>query len=205
VALSGEIIPLFPLNVVLFPGTPLPLHIFEPRYRQMTRECLEEKREFGVVLARKDGIAAVGCTAEIVKVVKRYEDGRSDILTMGRRRFRVNEVIDDKAYYQGRVEFLAEAAEEEDPRMVEGLRELYAEVHRLVYEREGGEVAAEASLAYAIAAELPLEVDYKQELLQLDSEAERRQVLAERLEAWARELRGLAQARKKAGGNGHGR
>jgi Lon protease-like protein len=203
---SVELIPLFPLNVVLFPGAPLPLHIFEPRYRQMTRECLEQKREFGVVLARKNGIAAVGCTAEIAKVVKQYEDGRSDILTVGRRRFRVEGVLDDKPYYQGRVEFLVERTTEEDPKTAERLLALYAEVHRLVYRREGGVVPAGAvSLAYGIAAELPLAVDYKQELLELDSEARRRQVLAERLEAWAQELRRLARARKKAGGNGHGR
>ena len=204
--MSGDLLPLFPLNVVLFPGTPLPLHIFEPRYRQMTRECLEEKREFGVVLARKEGIAAVGCSAEIVKVVKQYEDGRSDILTVGRRRFRVGEVLEDKPYYQGRVAFLSEAAGKEDPSTAERLLVLYAEVHRLVYGREGDPVPAEAvSLAYSVAAELPLDVEHKQELLELDSETERRGMLIERLEAWAEELRRATRAREKAGGNGHGR
>jgi len=204
--MNGELLPLFPLNVVLLPGTPLPLHIFEPRYRQMTRECLEQNREFGVVLARAQGIAAVGCSAEIVKVVKRYEDGRSDILTRGRRRFRVEEVFDDKPYYQGRVEFLPEPASEEDAKTAERLLALYAEVHRLVHGREGAAVpAAGASLAYSVAAELPLDVEHKQELLELDSEPERRRRLAERLEAWAEELRQVARARKKAGGNGHGR
>ena len=204
--MSGELLPLFPLNVVLFPGTPLPLHIFEPRYRQMTRECLEEKREFGVVLAQKEGIAAVGCSAEIVKLVKEYEDGRSDILTVGRRRFRVEEVLDDKPYYQGRVKFLSEAVVKEDPNAAERLLVLYAEVHRLVYEREGSAVPAEGStLAYSVAAELPLDVEFKQELLELESEPERRRALADRLEAWADELRRAARARQKAGGNGHGR
>jgi len=203
---SGELIPLFPLNVVLFPGTPLPLHIFEPRYRQMTQECLERKQEIGVGLARKEGIAAVGCSAEILRVVKQYEDGRSDILTVGRRRFRVEEVFDDKPYYQGRVEFLPEPAAKDDPHAAERLLVLYAEVHRLVYGREGGTVpAAGNSLAYSVAAELPLDVEFKQELLQLDSDAERRQALLERLAAWADELRRMARARKKAGGNGHGR
>lgn len=204
--MSGDLLPLFPLNVVLFPGTPLPLHIFEPRYRQMTRECLEEKREFGVVLAGKEGIASVGCSAEIAKVIKQYEDGRSDILTMGRRRFRVQEVFDDKPYYQGRVEFLPEPAAQNDPHTAERLLALYAEVHRLVYGREGGAVPAEGStLAYSVAAELPLEVEFKQELLELESEPERRRTLTERLEAWAEELRSAARTRQKAGGNGHGR
>ncbi len=79
-----ERIPLFPLNVVLLPGADLPLHIFEPRYREMVKNCLEEKSEFGMLLSLPKGVARVGCTAEILDVVKRYEDGRMDILTAGR-------------------------------------------------------------------------------------------------------------------------
>ena len=88
-----ERIALFPLNVVLLPGTSLPLHIFEPRYRQMVNDCLEEKTEFGMLLAMPKGVARVGCTAEIVEVVKRYPDGRIDILTVGRAPFRVAELF----------------------------------------------------------------------------------------------------------------
>ena len=88
-----ERIPLFPLNVVLFPGEQLPLHIFEPRYRRMVRECLETKSPFGMLLALPNGIVRVGCSAEIVDVIKRYEDGRMDILTVGREPFRVLELF----------------------------------------------------------------------------------------------------------------
>src|SRR5690348_10834460 len=66
-----ERIPLFPLNVVLLPGASLPLHIFEPRYKEMVKACLEEKTEFGMLLALPKGVAKVGCTAEILEVVKR--------------------------------------------------------------------------------------------------------------------------------------
>ena len=68
---------LFPLDVVLFPGAPLPLHIFEPRYKEMISECLEQKRPFGMVRAQKDSLAEVGCTAVILNVLKKYEDHRS--------------------------------------------------------------------------------------------------------------------------------
>ena len=81
------LLPLFPLDVVLFPGTPLPLHIFEPRYKEMIGECLAEHRIFGVVRAVEQGLAEVGCTAEIVTVVKEYPDGRLDLVTEGRKRF----------------------------------------------------------------------------------------------------------------------
>ena len=80
---------LFPLEVVLFPGAPLPLHIFEPRYKEMISECLEQKRPFGMVRAQKDSLAEVGCTAVILNVFKKYEDGRLDIATQGKQRFEI--------------------------------------------------------------------------------------------------------------------
>src|SRR5260370_8468921 len=79
-----ERIPLFPLNVVLLPGAELPLHIFEPRYREMVKTCLEEKSEFGLLLSLPKGLARVGCTADIKAVVQRYQDARMDVLTAGR-------------------------------------------------------------------------------------------------------------------------
>src|SRR5215471_3205918 len=90
-----ERIPLFPLNVVLFPGEQRPLHIFEPRYRRMVRECLEAKSPFGMTLAHPDGIVRVGCTAEILEVLKRYPGGRSEILAIGRNPFRILELFTD--------------------------------------------------------------------------------------------------------------
>ena len=65
-----SLLPLFPLDLVLFPGTPLPLHIFEPRYREMISECLDQKKSFGVVRAKEEGVAEIGCTAEIITVTK---------------------------------------------------------------------------------------------------------------------------------------
>src|SRR5258707_13826771 len=96
--MGPERIPLFPLNVVLLPGAILPLHIFEPRYRQMVRHCLDEKREFGVLLALPKGIVRVGCTARVTEVVKRYNDGRMDIVTVGRFPFRITQLVNSDAY-----------------------------------------------------------------------------------------------------------
>ena len=84
----SSLLPLFPLDVVLLPGAPFPLHIFEPRYKEMIADCLAESQPFGVVRVKDDGIANLGCTAEITSIVKKYEDGRLDILTEGRRPFR---------------------------------------------------------------------------------------------------------------------
>jgi len=71
------------------PGTPLPLHIFEPRYKEMIAECLANNTQFGVVRALEEGVASVGCTAEIVTVTKEYPDGRLDLVAEGRNRFEV--------------------------------------------------------------------------------------------------------------------
>src|SRR6266849_8368252 len=98
-----SLIPLFPLDVVLFPGVPLPLHIFEPRYKEMIGECLAQHHSFGVVRAVEQGLAEVGCTAEIVTVVKEYPDGRLDLVTEGRQRFEVVRVNQERSFLQAEV------------------------------------------------------------------------------------------------------
>lgn len=110
-------IPLFPLHVVLFPGMPLPLHIFEPRYRKMIRDCLEVDRIFGVCLIRSGPEVGgpadpypVGTTCEILKVTH-LEDGQMHLTTVGRNRFRILRLIqDDQLYLEGEVELWPEDA-----------------------------------------------------------------------------------------------
>src|SRR5438105_3783113 len=75
-------IPLFPLNVVLFPHQPLPLHIFEPRYKKMVNDCLEKRLEFGVVLVHQGQLYQNGTCARIENILERFEDGRLKILTL---------------------------------------------------------------------------------------------------------------------------
>src|SRR5437764_305485 len=84
-----SLLPIFPLPLVLFPTIPLPLHIFEPRYKEMIGECLERNAVFGIIHARQEEMAEIGCTAKILDVIKRYEDGRLDILAQGLRRFEI--------------------------------------------------------------------------------------------------------------------
>jgi Lon protease-like protein len=109
-------VPLFPLNVVLFPGMPLPLHIFEPRYRKMVRDCLAADRTFGVCLIRSGPEVGgpadpypVGTTCEILKVTH-LDDGRMHLMTVGRRRFRVLRLFDEQPYLEGEIEIWPEEA-----------------------------------------------------------------------------------------------
>src|ERR1700730_8696586 len=103
--MKQQMLPLFPLSVVLFPRTTLPLHIFEDRYRQMIGDVMEDKSEFGVVLAGEKGICNSGCTAVVDKVLEQYPDGRLDLLAIGRRRFEILTLDDDKPYLRGEVSF----------------------------------------------------------------------------------------------------
>ncbi len=114
----GEMLPLFPLGAVLYPGMLLPLHIFEERYRQLVRDLLDgpEPRRFGVIAIRKGretGIGGVqslyeiGCTAALRRVDK-HEDGRYDIVAVGAERFRLLGLDQTRPYLQGEVEMLAE-------------------------------------------------------------------------------------------------
>src|SRR3954452_15477343 len=85
--MAGRLLPLFPLSLVVFPRTRLPLHIFEERYKEMIGIAIREESEFGIVLAKDEGIVNAGCTVKVERVLHRYPDGRMDILTMGQRRF----------------------------------------------------------------------------------------------------------------------
>src|SRR6185437_7031120 len=114
----GEMLPLFPLGAVLYPGMLLPLHIFEERYRQLVRDLLDgpEARRFGVIAIRKgretgvDGVQSlyeIGCIA-VLRRVDRHEDGRYDIVAVGTERFRLLRLDQTRPYPQGEVETLAE-------------------------------------------------------------------------------------------------
>src|ERR1700686_4541862 len=127
--MQDELLPLFPLQVVLFPRTPLPLHIFEERYKQMIGEVIRGKAEFGVVLAGEKGIVNTGCTASIEKVLKQYPDGRMDLITVGRRRFEIILLNDEKPYLRGAVEFFDdEGAEPIPPEVRKRVVDAYQEV-----------------------------------------------------------------------------
>jgi Lon protease-like protein len=198
-------IPLFPLNVVLMPGTPLPLHIFEERYKQMVEECLEAETEFGMVLADEAGTRRVGCTAKIVELVQRYEDGRMVILVEGSQRFELNNVLTGKPYYVGEIEYLEDGPGEDVTALAE---ECIALLERVIEAATEGSVGIEIeppyhNLSFAIAGRIEFELETRQEILELPTEKERlgkvKELLTEAVERLERDkaVREIAQA------NGH--
>ena len=200
-------LPLFPLNVVLLPGADMPLHIFEPRYRQMVRDCLETKSPFGMLLALPNGMAGTGCTAEILEVTNRYDDGRCDILTVGRDPFRVVELFSDEPLLRGDVDFLEDRRVPVNPRISRELIELYETCHTLIfddYPRDSNQSSDNTEMSYRIAAKLPMDLLWKQRILELRSEAERQERLVAYLREWAPHLQKEDTLRAQAAGNGHG-
>ena len=200
-----ERIPLFPLNVVLLPGADLPLHIFEPRYRRMVRNCVKNRTEFGMLLALPNGIAGIGCTAEVVKICKRYHDGRMDILTAGRAPFRVVELFEDDPLLEGTVDYLEDHPGASDSPLQRRLVELYEVCHTLIhgdYPRDSAEGSA-TGFSYRIAEKLPLDLLWKQALLELRTETERQERLVAYLRDWAPHLQKVEAARQSTDGS-HG-
>ena len=197
------LLPLFPLDVVLLPGAPLPLHIFEPRYKEMIAECRANNAPFGVIRALDEGLAEVGCTAEIVTVTKEYSDGRLDLVAEGRKRFEVLELNQDRSFLQAEVLLVPDdpglSAEDDKERAIQ----VHLEILSLAGAVQDLSAADQSALSFYLAGSLPLDLDFKQKLLATHWESQRIHAVAEYLESILPNLRRAARAREKAGGNGH--
>ena len=200
----SALLPLFPLDLVLLPGMPLPLHIFEPRYREMISECLDRSQHFGVLRGKEQEFAEIGCTAEILTVTKKYEDGRMDIVTEGRARFEVLQVNQERSFLQAEVIYLRDelgAASQEE--IAQALK-LHGEIMTLAgAEPERSSEVDEGQLSFHLAGSLPLDLDFKQSLLGMKSEAERLRAIISFFENILPAMRRTVHVRRKAGGNGH--
>ena len=199
-----SLLPLFPLDLVLLPGTPLPLHIFEPRYKEMIGECLEQNRPIGVVRSKEGAIAEIGCMAEIITVTKKYDDGRMDIVTQGRERFEVMHVSHERSFLQAEVVYLQDEPGAATSEEVAQALQLHGEIMRLAgAEAENVSDIDRQRLSFHLAGSLPLDLDFKQTLLGMKSEPERLQAVISFFEAILPTMRRTLHIRRKAGGNGH--
>jgi Lon protease-like protein len=203
------LIPLFPLGVVLLPGLPLPLHIFEERYKQMIGECLETDEVFGMVAYTGSEIKSIGCTARVTEVLKRYEDGRLDILTIGERRFAVTEQDESKSYLQGWVEFFDDEEEQLEDRDRElALRGLilHDELSRLLGSQsshDGSGAMELQEISFVLAGSEGFSLEEKQTFLEMTSTRERIRKAVPALEKLIERLKLTLEIKRIIGGNGH--
>lgn len=212
-------IPLFPLNMVVFPGQRVPLHIFEPRYRQLISDVLEQESEFGIALIARGREAgggaepvAVGCAVRI-REVQELPDGRFNIICEGTRRFRVLERLGETPYLRASVEFLPrpdDAQDEATAELAETVGALYRDHLGLTLAMEGGwqrrlrTPADPIRLADALAAEVDAPAREKQKILAADRLSTRLEIGQRLLEAANRALAQRVSLRRrfKLGGLG---
>ncbi len=177
-------LPIFPLGVVLFPGTPLPLHIFEPRYRRMLADCLETDRRFGITPAGRDDAlpdaGTVGCIGE-VRVNQELPDGRSNIIVVGVERFVLTRAMDDPApYFVALVQpFDDEPGTDPPDESAAQLRELFAGYYTLLRQLNDADPEAPTlpddalGLSFHVSAAIDADPGVKQRLLTERSTARR--------------------------------
>lgn len=202
--MPSELLPLFPLGVVLFPRTAVPLHIFEERYKEMIGESVADSSEFGIVLARENGVLNEGCAARVERVLKKYEDGRMDIVAVGTRRFQLQRLNDERNFLRGEVSFFDDAAgTSESPglrqKVTRGFQAMFAEqVREFPFEID----FEDPQVSFQMGQLLP-EVGIKQQLLSMRSENERLSRLMEVFPAFAAQRRITEQIKQVAPRNGH--
>jgi Lon protease-like protein len=202
--MPSRLLPLFPLHVVVFPRTHLPLHIFEDRYKEMVGKAIEENSEFGIVLAKEEGIVNAGCTVVVEKVIKKYPDGKMDILTCGRRRFEVVMLNEEKDYLRGEVQFFDD--DDAEPAPLEVQHEALSQYKSLL---ESGSVHApepnleDPQLSFQLAQGLQ-DVDFLNMLLRTRSETQRLRELNDFLVQYIPRQRHIARVRQAAPHNGFG-
>lgn len=211
--MNEPLLPLFPLELVLMPEAPLPLHIFEDRYKEMIGECLKAGKEsprtedFGVVLAKGKEVSRLGCSARIVNVTRTYDDGRMDIFTVGVRRFEILVANEERSFLRGGVEFFDD--DHDLPSEADAARaiELFRQMMRRIRKSQDIPIHLPRPyrhLSFRLVAPLGLDLDFKQHLLGMRNESQRLSEVIRAFEKLLPELDRAARAREKAGGNGHG-
>ena len=193
---------LFLLQGVLLPTEQVPLHVFEPRYRELIGECLERETEFGWVLADDDGFRDVGCCAALIGVLEEFDDGRLLVAVEGRERFRVERLTAGREFYTAEVESVADDGTVAKPEDVTRALVLYKSILDISEGESELPDAESPVLSYELAARIEFDVGPKQELLELRSEQERLTRVVEILDGTATQLAREKEARERASGNG---
>ena len=201
---SIDSLPLFPLDLVLYPNERLPLHIFEERYKDLTNYCLDHDVPFGIVRSADGNWAEVGTTARIETVVNRYEDGRMDIAVRGEERFRLHSVHEEKSYYTADVSLIEDEEEEVDL----DLKERVITQHMKLLELAGRTVRPDLYkdvdyLSYVLAQNAALDEEQKQELLEQPSETDRIRYLIDHFESLIPRIEEKEDVNRRIRSNGH--
>lgn len=172
-----ETIGLFPLSTVIFPESAIPLHVFEERYKKLINDCLRENTVFGINLNFNGKFSQIGCSVDIIDVINKYDDGKMDIIVGGRQRFKINSLIDGKAYHRANIEFFDDNKEELNQALFDKTLQTFnyfaEKITTIKIEKTSAQEIKGRRLSYHIAPKTGLSVDQKQDLLELRSENDR--------------------------------
>jgi Lon protease-like protein len=202
-------VPLFPLGVVLLPQMKLQLHIFEQRYKTMIVECLEEEKDFGIVYYDGSDIKSIGCMAHIQQVLKRYDDGRMDILTSGTTRFEIKKIYQEKTFLEADVLYFDDDDVEDVPvqsNVSEKAQALLLEVATITKQNPEDILPDSSnlqSLSFIIAAVNGFTNEEKQKFLEMHSVAHRINKGIEALEQIIERIKINQKIKNIVSGNGH--
>ena len=207
---SETIIPIFPLGLVLLPEMSLPLHIFEERYKSMIKVCMEQSMEFGIVYFIGKQFQTKGCTARIIKILKRYDDGRLDIMTHGENRFTIKELFDEKPYLEAKVEFFDDQPEKDTraenfQRLAQRGIQLLRQLNTTADQYENNQFTrrpAIKSASFSIASFDGFSFEEKQRFLEMTSTLQRLRKTVNALEKIAERLSITREIERIIGGNG---
>jgi Lon protease-like protein len=190
-----EKIGLFPLNIVVFPESSVPLHIFEPRYKELVNTALDGHKDFGINLVDSARLYQTGCTVEVSEISRRYPDGRLDVIVTGKQRYTLRSLREgEELYYVGIVDYFSD---DEDEPVDTNLRAecitLYNELIEIVYPGAADEyvldVVSTVVASFVIAQKAGLDILRKQELLEIRSENRRLEILQDYMERLLPDLR----------------
>ena len=203
--MPARLLPLFPLQVVVFPRTRLPLHIFEERYKEMVGEAIREQAEFGIVLARERSIAGAGCSVAVERVLARYPDGRMDILTHGRKRFEIVTLDEQLDYLRADVRYFDDDDQAQpEPEVRKQVLRHFDLLQKLGSAKGRSEPdLADPQLSFQLAQALP-DLDFLAGLLQQRSEASRLRQLNQYLAQYIPRQRVIERVQGVAPTNGFG-
>lgn len=203
-SIMTNFVPIFPLGIVVYPGETLNLHIFEPRYRQLIKDCFDAKKPFGIPTVLKEQVAEMGTLVQVTEIVETYEDGKMDIRVEGLKVFRMLEVVKsvpDKLYSGAIVNYPANdmSRKEMIRRVVASVREL----HRLLNVTKDFKKPEEALISYDIAHHAGLSVEEEYEVLGLLKELQRLEYLKRHLSRVIPVVAGMENLKDKIKLNGH--
>lgn len=200
------VIPFFPLGLVVYPGEDLNLHVFEPRYRQLIDECLEAEKTFGIPAFIDNKLPGYGTEVHVITLHQRYDDGRMDVKTKGLRVFQLSEFqnpLPGKLYAGGSVEFVQPSPDPTPDQFLAPLLSRLARLYDLLQIETDYDPKKATNFSYRISHKVGLSIEQEYEILTLDRESDRQQLLVQHLDKVIPVVADMERTKERIRLNGH--